>query len=66
MNLLVNQKESQTQKPKGIAGTVGEINQEFGINICTLLYIKYVNNKDLLANYTQYFVVTYNGKEKNL
>ena len=36
------------------------------MNIYTLLYIKYITNKDLLygtGNYTQYLVVTYNGKE---
>ena len=35
------------------------------MNIYTLLYIKYITNKDLLygtGNYTQYFVITYNGK----
>ena len=61
--------DSQTQKtnlwlPKG----KGEgINQEFGINIYTLLYIKYqIANKDLLystGNYTQYFVIACKGKE---
>ena len=61
--------ESQTQKTNlwlpGDKGG-GEINQEFGININTLLYIKWVNNKDLLystGNYTQYLVITYNRKE---
>ena len=37
-----------------------------GINIYTLLYIKQINNKDLLhslGHYTQYLVITYNGKE---
>ena len=32
----------------------------------TLLYIKQITNKDLLystGNYTQHFVITYNGKE---
>ena len=32
----------------------------------TLLYIKYITNKDLLyntENYTQYFIMTYKGKE---
>ena len=40
--------------------------EEFGIKIYTLLYIKQITNKDLLyntGNYTQYLVVTYNGKE---
>ena len=44
----------------------GQINQEFGINRYTLLYIKQINNKDLLystGNYTQCLVITYNGKE---
>ena len=39
---------------------------EYGINIYTLLYIKQIDNKDLLysiGNYTQYLVITYNGKE---
>ena len=37
-----------------------------GINRYTPLYIKQINNKDLLystGNYIQYFVITYNGKE---
>ena len=62
--------DSQTQKnnlclPKGKGGG-GEINQKFGNNIYTLLYIKQLNNKDLLCstgNYTQYFVMTYMEKE---
>ena len=44
----------------------GGINQEFGINIYTLLYIKQINNKDLLystGNYIQYLKIVYNGKE---
>ena len=44
----------------------GGINQEFGINIYTLLYTKQITNKDLLystGNYTQYLVITYKGKE---
>ena len=43
----------------------GERNQEFGMNIYTLLYIKQIN-KDLLystGNYTQYFVIMYKGEE---
>ena len=59
--------DSQTQKtnlwlPKGKGG----INQELGIKIYTLLYIKYITNKDLLystGNYIQYLVITYNGRE---
>ena len=50
---------------KGNSGG-GELNEEFGINIYTLPYIKQVNNKDLLysaGSYTQYLVITYNGKK---
>ena len=65
INRLLNKKtynkiqvESETQKtnlwlPKGKGD--GGINQEFGININTLLYIKQKTNKDLLektGNYT--------------
>ena len=54
--------DSQTQKtdlwlPKG-KGWEG-INWEFGINRYTPLYIKYINNKDLLystGNSAQYYV----------
>ena len=44
----------------------GGINEEFGISRYTLLYIKEINNKDLLyntGNCIQYLVITYNGKE---
>ena len=44
----------------------GGMNQEFGINRYTLLYVKQINNKDLpcsTGNYIQYIVITYNGKE---
>ena len=44
----------------------GEVNQEFGINIYTPLYIKQITNKDLLnctGNCAQYFLRTYKGKE---
>ena len=42
------------------------INWKFGIDIYTLLYIKQITNKDLLystGNSTQYFIITYKGKE---
>ena len=42
------------------------INQEFGLSIYRLLYIKQMNNKDLLycpRNYTQYFAIIYKEKE---
>ena len=44
----------------------GGMDSEFGISRCKLLYIKEINNKDLLystGNNTQYLVITYNGKE---
>ena len=60
--------DPQTQKtnlwlPKGKGGG---INQEFEINIYTLVYTKQIINKDLLystGNSTQYTVITYMGKE---
>ena len=57
--------EDKLMVTKGERGW-GEINQEFGINRYTLLYIKQINNKDLLystGNYTQCFVISYKGKE---
>ena len=47
-------------------GGEGGINYEFGVNIYTLLCIKQINNKDLpysTGSYSQYFVITYKGKE---
>ena len=44
----------------------GEINQEFGIKIYIILYIKQIINKDLMyitGNYAQYLAITYNGKD---
>ena len=63
------EKDSQTQKtnlwlPRGRLG--GGINQEIGIHIYILLYVKQILNKDLLystGNSTQYSVITYMGKE---
>ena len=54
----------QTLLLKGKRG-LEEINQEFGINIYTLLSIKYITKNLLYSteNYTQYFVLTYKGKE---
>ena len=70
MNLFTKQKDSQTQKtnlwlPKGKGGE-GGINQKFGINRYTRLYIKQINSKDLLystGDYIQYLIISYNGKE---
>ena len=42
------------------------INQELGINIHTLLYIRWITNKDLLystGNSTKYSVIAYVRKE---
>ena len=44
----------------------GGINQELGINKCTLLYVRQTTNRDLLystGNFTQYSVIIYKGKE---
>ena len=44
----------------------GGINQELGMNIHTLLYIRLVTNKDLLystGNSAQHSVMAYMGKE---
>ena len=57
-------------KPTGIENKLmaakrergGGINQEFGININTLLHIKQITNKDLLystGNSTQYSIIDY-------
>ena len=66
MNLFMKQKQTFIDKtnlwlPKGKQGR--EINQEFEY---TLLYVKYINNKDLLystGKCVQYLVINYNGKE---
>ena len=47
-------------------GEGGGINWEIGIDIYTLLYIKQITNKDPLystENSTQYYIMTYMGKE---
>ena len=69
MNLYTKQKQTHRHRKQTYGyqrGEVEGINQEFGINIYTLLYIKQITNKDLpysTGNYTQYFVITYKGKE---
>ena len=68
MNLHNTEIDPQTQKtnlwlPKGKGGG---INQEFGVKIYTVLYIKQITNKDLLyntGNSAQYCVMSYMGKE---
>ena len=46
-------------------GGGGVMNWEFGIDIYTVLYIKYITNKDLYStgNSTEYSVMAYMGKE---
>ena len=51
-----------TSRERWWAGIV----REFGIDMYTLLYFKWITNKDLLystGNSTQYSVMTYMGKE---
>ena len=58
-------KQKQTHRPKG--GMVGGgIVREFRTDMYTLLYLKWLANKDLLystGNTAQYSVVAYMGKE---
>ena len=70
VNLFSEQKQTHRQRKKNYGYQSGKgvrgIYQEFGINIYTLLYIRKIASKDLLyniGNYTQYFVITYKGKE---
>ena len=69
INLFTKQKQTHQQRKQTYGYQRGKgvgINWEFGINIYTLAYIKQITNKDLpysTGNYTQYFVITYKGKE---
>ena len=70
MNLFTKQKQTHRHRKQtyGYQRGTGDrgINQEFGINRHTLLYIKSINNKGLMystGNYIQYLVIIYNGKE---
>ena len=73
MNLFIKSKQTH-RLGKQIYGyqrgkVGGGINWETGIDIYTLLHIKWVTNKDLLystGNYTQYFIITYVGKESKI
>ena len=64
MNLLTKQKQThrgrkQTWLPRGRVG--GGIVREFGIDMYTLLYLKWITNKDLLystGNSAQYYETT--------
>ena len=69
MNFFINRNRLIENKFMVSKGECRGINQEIGINVYTLQYIKQVTNKDLLYHtrtYTQYFVITYKGKEKKL
>ena len=68
MNLFMKQKQTHRHRkqilPEG--KWQGGINSEVEVNTYTLLYIKQITSKDLLYStkkYTQYFVITYKGKE---
>ena len=70
MNLFTKQKQTHRHREQTYSyqreRAGWQINQEFGNNRYTPLYIKQINNKDLLystGNYIQYLVITYNGKE---
>ena len=50
---------------KGERG-LGEMEWEFGVSRCKLVYIEWINNKVLIystGNYIQYPVINHNGKE---
>ena len=70
MNLSKKQKQTHRHREQTCGcqgeGGGGGMDWEFGVNIYTPLYIKWINDKDLLystGNYIQYLVVIYNGKE---
>ena len=66
MNLLTKEKETHRLREQNYGcrwvGTVGE----FGVDMCTLLYLKWINNKDLLQstwNSAQCYVAAWIGEE---
>ena len=67
MNLPIKQKQTHRTGlwlPRRREGG-GEMDWEFGISRCKLLYIEWINNKVLLystGNYIQYPVINHNGK----
>ena len=69
MNLFTKQKQSQRHRKQTYSywGEKREgINQEVGIDMFTLLNIKWITDKDLLystGNATQYLVMMYMGKQ---
>ena len=71
MNLYTKQKQTYRHGKQTYGyqrGNVGGgINEEFGTDINTVLYIKEITNKDIwysTGNYTQYFVITQNVKKQ--
>ena len=68
MNLFTKQKQTHRLRKQTYnyqRGKGRRVNQESGVNIYTLLYIKQITNKVLLystENYAQYFTITYKGK----
>ena len=70
MNLFTKQKQAHKHRKQTYdyqrEQQQGEINQDFGVNRYILLYMKQINNKNLVYStgyYIQYLVITYNGKE---
>ena len=66
MSLFMKQKQTHRQKTNLLLQKGEEINQEFGINIYTLLFVKQINNKVLLystGNYIEYPIIICNGNE---
>ena len=65
MRLKSNQ--TDTENKLMVTKLAEGINLEFAIKIYTLLYIKYITNKDLLYstwNYVQCLIIIYNGDSK--
>ena len=69
MNLYTKHKQTQRHMKQTYGYRIvkgRQTNYFFGINIYTLLYTKQITNKDQLYstwNCTQYFVITYKGKQ---
>ena len=66
MNLFTKQKRTHRHRKKLTVHQGKKQGREFGINGYTLLCLKQINNRDLpysIGNYTQYLVITCNGKE---
>ena len=66
--MKLSTKEKQTLEKRRVVATEGEggVDWEFRIRRCKLVYIEWINNKDLLyntENYIQHLVITYNGKD---